>query len=114
MGSSLPESEYRKLTKRWYRSKQWQQLRSNQLREHPWCQCPHHKGVDKTAPATVVDHDDPHRGDRHKFLDRNNLRSLTKHCHDKFKRSQELGGPGFLMGCDEQGNPISEEHEWWR
>ena len=38
---------------------------------------------------------------------------MNKHCHDKFKQSQEAGSNGFLAGCDEHGQPLSEEHEWY-
>lgn len=96
-----------------YKTKQWQAMRQRKLRIHPYCQCPHHRGKDKSAKATVVDHREPHRGDKRLFFDFSNLQSMTKLCHDKFKQSQEKGGSGFLQGCDEHGNPLSHEHSWY-
>jgi 5-methylcytosine-specific restriction endonuclease McrA len=60
----------------------------------------------------VVDHIEPHRGDRRLFWNTSNLQSMTKVCHDRFKQSQEKGGAGFLVGCDEDGWPLSEDHPW--
>ena len=62
--------------------------------------------------ANVVDHIEPHKGDRRKFFDERNLQSFEKYCHDKFKQSAEKGGHGFLQGVDERGWPLSKEHEW--
>jgi hypothetical protein len=38
---------------------------------------------------------------------------MSKPCHDIFKQSQEKGGVGFMKGCDEEGNPLNQEHEWY-
>jgi hypothetical protein len=61
----------------------------------------------------VVDHIEPHKGDRRKFFDPRNLQSMTKECHDIFKQSQEKGGHGFDMGCDELGEPLNKDHSWY-
>lgn len=100
-----------KQSKRWYRSKRWQRLRQAQLSQHPYCQCPHHKG--QKIPAEVVDHKEPHREDPKLFWDPRNLQSMTKVCHDRYKQSQEKGGAGFMQGCDEHGWPLSKEHSWY-
>jgi len=105
------QADYRKQAAKWYKSKQWQQLRSAQLTKQPYCQCPHHKG--KTMPANVVDHITPHRGNKSLFFNVRNLQSMLKRCHDKYKQSQEKGGSGFMQGCDEQGNPLSAAHDWY-
>jgi hypothetical protein len=94
-----------------YNSKRWKQLRKHILDKSPYCQCPHHNG--KQYPANVVDHKIPHRGNLRLFWDVRNLQSMAKVCHDKFKQSQEKGGAGFKRGCDEHGNPLSTDHEWW-
>lgn len=86
-------------------------MRLAQLARHPFCQCPHHEG--QKVKADTVDHKTPHRGNERLFFDANNLQSMTKQCHDKFKQSQEKGGAGFLQGCDENGWPLSKEHEWY-
>lgn len=101
----------RRTNQKLYKTKEWQALRSQQLSKHPHCQCPHHVGQE--VKATVVDHIAPHRGDTRLFFDANNLQSMSKPCHDKFKQSQEKGGNGFLQGCDVNGNPLSKEHEWY-
>ncbi len=95
---------------KWYKTKEWQALRADQLARHPYCQCPHHRGLDRTAVATRVDHTEPHEGDRRKFWNRANLQSLTTECHDKYKQSQERGGHGFLVGSDEDGWPLDPNH----
>ncbi|MEP2204764.1 MAG: HNH endonuclease signature motif containing protein [Tateyamaria sp.] len=41
------------------------------------------------APATVVDHIIPHRGDEALFNDRNNLQSLCTPCHSRYKQRSE-------------------------
>jgi 5-methylcytosine-specific restriction endonuclease McrA len=87
-------------------------MRKQQLARRPYCQCPHHRGQDREAAAMVVDHIEPHRGDRRLFWNTSNLQSMTKVCHDRFKQSQEKGGAGFLVGCDEDGWPLSEDHPW--
>lgn len=98
--------------RRLYKSARWQKLRKAQLAKAPLCECPHHKGKDATAVATVVDHITPHRGNTRLFYDPANLQSMAKECHDRFKQSQERGGAGFLAGCDESGVPLSEDHHW--
>ncbi len=97
---------------RLYRTKRWKELRAWKLRKDPYCQCPHHKGEDKSAEADVVDHITKHEGELMLFWAKKNLRSMTKQCHDRFKQSQEKGGAGFLKGCDESGWPLSDEHHW--
>ncbi|WP_223866012.1 HNH endonuclease [Salipiger aestuarii] len=43
------------------------------------------------APATVVDHIQPHKGDKALFWDRNNWQPICKHCHDRCKQLNETG-----------------------
>ncbi len=57
------------------------------------------------TPATVADHDPPHRGDVHKFW-HGPLKSLCKRHHDSDKQRIEKGGkPKPRYG--EDGWPIS-------
>ena len=44
-------------------------------------------------PAAVVDHIQPHKGDKILFWDVSNWQALCKHCHDK-KTANEDGGFG--------------------
>ena len=63
----------------------WRLRRSVHLAYNPCCaRC--------GAPATVVDHKVPHRGDRALFDDPANLQSLCKPCHDGWKQRQEREG----------------------
>ncbi|WP_330848890.1 HNH endonuclease [Mangrovicoccus ximenensis] len=41
------------------------------------------------APAQVVDHIQPHRGDQSLFWDVSNWQALCKCCHDREKQRQE-------------------------
>jgi len=41
------------------------------------------------APATVVDHRIPHRGDKRLFWDRNNWEPLCASCHSGHKQARE-------------------------
>jgi 5-methylcytosine-specific restriction endonuclease McrA len=93
-----------------YKTAQWKTLRLRQLARHPYCQCPIHKGKDKSALADTVDHHRAHKGDRRLFFDPANLRSMTKHCHDSLKQQVEKSG-GF-SGCDADGLPLDPNHAW--
>ena len=86
-------------------------MRARQLARRPYCECPHHK--DQKMLASVVDHIVPHKGDTRLFWKESNLQSMTKHCHDKFKQSQEKGGAGFDAGCHPDGTPLNPDHSWY-
>ena len=59
----------------------WRRARSRYLRRNPLCvECLKEK---RLAPATVVDHIIPHRGDMRLFWDENNWQPLCKACHDR-------------------------------
>jgi hypothetical protein len=55
------------------------------------------------TPATVVDHDTPHRGDWHAFI-HGAVSSLCVDCHNGAKRSVERRGYDNTIGPD--GFPI--------
>ena len=66
----------------WYNLRVWtDDLRPAQLLREPWCRECARRGV--RTRATVVDHVEPHRGDWTKFINRDNLQSLCKRCHDQ-------------------------------
>lgn len=69
------------------KSSLWQSLRRKQLLKMPFCQFCHDFGVVKKAE--VVDHIKPHKGDMDLFKDPDNLQSLCKKCHDKYKQYLE-------------------------
>ena len=66
----------------WYSLPVWtDDLRPNQLLREPWCRECARRGIH--TRATVVDHIQPHRGNWTRFIDRDNLQSLCKSCHDR-------------------------------
>jgi len=67
--------------------------------------------VDRTTPATVVDHIIPHRGDKKLFWDQSNWQPLCKHCHDSIKAREEARG--YAVGCGVDGMPVDPKHSWW-
>ncbi|ABA78515.1 HNH endonuclease [Rhodobacter sphaeroides] len=61
---------------------EWRKARAEFLHQHPTCAfC--------GAPAGVVDHVIPHKGDMTLFWDRTNWQALCKPCHDRQKQMQE-------------------------
>ena len=59
---------------RLYGTARWRAMRLAFLAEHPCCaMC--------GAPASVVDHVEPHRGDEALFYSEENLQSLCQSCH---------------------------------
>lgn len=68
----------------------WQKERASFLATHPWCAM---QGEGCTRIATVVDHIQPHRGDRLLFWDMSNWQPLCAHCHSKHKQALENKGP---------------------
>lgn len=75
---------------RGYGSK-WQKASKAFLAAHPLCiDC---EAEGRTEPATVVDHDPPHKGDRVKFWDSSTWRPRCKPHHDR-KTATEDGGFG--------------------
>ncbi|RLL64296.1 HNH endonuclease signature motif containing protein [Paenirhodobacter hankyongi] len=60
----------------------WQKERKAFLAAHPDCaMC--------GAPATVVDHIIPHRGNKALFWDRHNWQPLCAPCHNRHKQREE-------------------------
>lgn len=69
---------------RGYDSK-WDTARTAYLKANPVC-------VRCSAPAAVVDHKTPHKGDQHLFWSRSNWQALCRPCHDRWKQSLERRG----------------------
>jgi len=62
----------------------WRKLRDVFLMEHPLCMCESCKeGEIRIVQATVVDHCRPIEDFPHLRLEWDNLRSMTKYCHDR-------------------------------
>lgn len=70
----------------------WNKARRLFLQDNPLCTRCMEKGW--VVSATVVDHIEPHRGDRLLFWDRDNWQALCKRCHDRKTRSED-GGPAW-------------------
>lgn len=67
-------------------SSAWEKARAGFLAKHPTCsRC--------GAPATVVHHTIPHRGDKAKFWDRKSWAPVCKPCHDGPCQAEEKSKP---------------------
>jgi 5-methylcytosine-specific restriction protein A len=70
-------------------------------------------------PSEMVDHKEPHRGDKRLFWSRANWQAMTKRCHSR-KTAAFDGGFGNrskdgslpVMGCDADGRPRDPNHPW--
>lgn len=83
---------------KWYKRKEWLNLRKLHLAREPFCRfCKESKILN---PSCVVDHIKPHRGDWSLFVDPQNLQALCKQCHDSIKQRIEKSGD---YGCDVNG-----------
>ena len=76
--------------KQWYTHSRWRRLRRSFLDRNPLCRMCEDRG--QFAIATVVDHIQPHRGDRGLFWDERNWQPLCKTCHDSTKQAMDRGG----------------------
>ena len=92
-----------------YCTTRWLRIRRRQLAEHPLCVFCMELGIPEAA--AVVDHVEPHRGDRLKFFT-GALQSLCKSCHDRGKRQEELHGYRRDIGID--GWPTDKRHPVYR
>lgn len=85
--------------------RRWQKQRRQHLRENPLCVICASNGY--LTPAEVVDHVEPHRGDKNAFR-LGKLQSLCKLCHDKSKQQVEKNGFYTQIGPD--GFPVDRNH----
>ena len=69
----------------------WRKARALYLSLHPLCAACRRHG--RTVAASVVDHIQPHKGDKNLFWDERNWQALCKPCHDA-KTVREDGGFG--------------------
>lgn len=68
------------------------------------------KQVGLITPAAVVDHIEPVSEAPERAFDPDNLQSLCKRCHDKYKQAQERGRG--LPGARLDGAPLDPRHHW--
>jgi 5-methylcytosine-specific restriction protein A len=66
---------------------EWRKARGQFLADHPTC-------ASCGAPATVVDHVTPHKGDRALFWERSNWQPLCRACHGRKTNQSDGGGFG--------------------
>jgi len=92
---------------RYYKTRQWYELRRLQLANEPWCRICARLG--RHTRATTVDHVRRHFGNAEAFFN-GPLQSLCPHCHSSIKRAFELSG--HRAACDVNGRPLSSQHHW--
>lgn len=98
--------EKRQQTQPWrklYKTKRWADIRREALRLQPTC------GFCRKAPATVIDHVEPHRGDPDKFF-HGTLMGLCGPCHNGPKQRIErcTAIPIGVDGWPQQAAPGGE------
>jgi 5-methylcytosine-specific restriction endonuclease McrA len=87
-----------------YQTARWKCQSREHLRSEPQCRtC--------GAPASVVDHVRPHRGDAQRFWDRSNWASSCKRCHNEKtgrETRQRVGGSKNQATCEAEAlrNPL--------
>ena len=68
----------------------WRRARTAFLAHHPLCAACRAQG--RVVPATVVDHEVPHRGHPERFWNEANWQGLCKPCHDAKTASEGRWG----------------------
>lgn len=72
----------------------WRKAREEFLSAHPLCvNCLNH---DRVTSSEIVDHINPHRGDRLLFWDVTNWQALCKQCHDRKTATQDSAFAGGM------------------
>jgi 5-methylcytosine-specific restriction protein A len=94
----------------WYMSARWTRRRAHQLREHPFCVMCEADG--HAVVATVVDHVDPHRGNKEKFF-LGKVQSLCAAHHNSQKRKMESRGLDFELSIGADGLPRDRKHPFY-
>jgi 5-methylcytosine-specific restriction protein A len=72
----------------WYADRRWRAKRAAHLTKEPLCRYCTQEG--RIAAADVVDHIEPHKGDKEKFW-YGELQSLCHTCHSSRKQREEMG-----------------------
>lgn len=98
-----------KPSRRWYPTKAWKLRRAAQLNRVPWCEpC---KRAGRSRPATVANHNPPHKEDRFAFF-HGPLESCCQPCHDSAVQRAEL--EGFRRDVGDDGWPLDSDHPFNR
>lgn len=85
----------------WYAHRAWRKRRAQHLATEPLCRYCQRRGIVRVAD--VVDHIEPHKGDRQKFF-YGEVQSLCHGCHSSVKQREDLGLTP--KGCDAEGWPV--------
>jgi 5-methylcytosine-specific restriction protein A len=88
----------------WYSLQRWRTRAKHQLQVKPLCALCEEQG--RVTPATIADHDPPHKGDYNAFL-LGPIRSLCKTCHDGL---QGIKARGYSSTIGDDGFPIDPRH----
>lgn len=95
--------------RKWYSLKAWRVRRQRQLHAQPWCEPCARAG--RSRPATVANHNPPHRGSWRQFIS-GPLESVCKECHDSAIQREEI--EGFSRALDADGWPVDDQHPFNR
>lgn len=106
---TIPSLQPKTAWHRWYKTPLWKARRRHQLERAPLCEWCGRLG--RVTPATVANHNPPHRGDWTAFST-GPLESLCKACHDS--EAQRDGKGGGRRGHDATGRPADPAHPWNR
>ncbi len=90
-------SEEAQAWRQWYKTTAWLKLRQWHLRSNPLCVMCQAEG--RTTAANVVDHVEPHKGDRERFFS-GPFQSLCATHHNATKQREEHRGPSRVIGLD--------------
>ena len=90
--------------RKWYALQRWRRRAKHRLRLEPLCAACLKRG--RITPATIADHDPPHRGDWNAFR-LGPLQSLCVDCH-KGKWAEDARGYRCDIGDD--GLPVDPKH----
>ena len=102
-----PEAQqYRRL----YKTARWRQVRAAQLARQPLCETCLSRG--RITPATVCNHADPETKRSPETFYVGPFTSECAPCHDSVIQRQEKRG--YVIGCDETGQPLDPDHPWNR
>ena len=93
-------------------TRRWEIARAAYLQLHPLCvRCKAHGRV---APASVVNHITPHKGDQALFWDEANWEAVCKPCHDGPIQAQERHQRDYVDDVGADGLPLDPRHPFNR
>jgi 5-methylcytosine-specific restriction protein A len=81
-GTVHPTSDYRAMHNAMYDQPEWRRYTKKFKASHPLCTDPYHRHVGETCAMYVVDHIQPHCGNRALFWNPKNHQPLCEQCHN--------------------------------